>query len=166
MLPLFVALATLEIGKSMLGHKAQNEAAKANKSAANEAATADQRALNQRLLEERLAAARDMVAGERQAVSAASLARLSALQGGVAGASVDLQQQQIEGDLGRYKDSTAENLGLVELQIERQRAGVEAERKARISGVPGANPYLTSLTIAGAGINLYSNIKSTRPPKR
>lgn len=168
MIPVIIAaaMAALEIGQAVAGHSAQNKQHKANETASNEAALESQRALNQRLLEERLAESQDIQAGERQAVSAASLAKLSAVSGGVAGNSVNMEQQAIEGDLGRFKDTAAQNLGLVELQIDRQRAGVEAERQARISGVPGANPYLTALTIAGSGVNLYGNIQSTKPPKR
>ena len=159
-----VALTTVEVGSAVVKHKAQNKAADANAVAANESAEMQQRALTRRLLEERIASGQDVQAGERQSASAISIARLSALESGVQGASVDAQQQQLEGDLGRFKDSVAQNLGATEAQIADQRLGVDAERRARINGVPGANPFLTGLTIAGSGLDLYTNLKSNKPP--
>lgn len=160
-----VAMTAVEVGGAVIKHKAQNKAHDATETAANDSAELQQRALSQRLIQERIASGQDVMAGERQATSAISIARLAALESGVAGYSVDAQTHQIEGDLGRFKDSVEQNLGVTELQIDQQRGGVEAERKARISGVPEANPFLTALTIAGSGVNLYNNIKSTKPPK-
>lgn len=162
---LMAAQLIIGVGKAVLGHQAQNKAAKANESAADLAALESQRAINARLIEERIASGQDILAGERQAVSAASLARLSAVAAGVGGNSVQLQQQEIAGDLGRFKDSVDQNLSLVELQLERQRGGVEAERISRINGVPGANPYLTAFTIAGEGLDFYTKRQSYKPPK-
>lgn len=160
-----VALTATQVASTVVQHNAQAQAAKGNEAAANEAAGVSQSALNARMLEERIAAGQDKVASARQAQSAVSLARLSALGAGVAGNSVDAQTHQIEGDLGRVNDSIDENLTTTELQIERGRAGVEAERKGRIAGVPAPNPFLTALTIAGQGLQAYTGYESRKPPK-
>lgn len=153
-----------EVVGSVMEHKAQNKANKANTAAANDAAVASHNVLNARTLEERVAAGQAINEGERQTVSASAEARLSAITSGVAGQSAEAVLGTIEGDLGRYTDSIKQNLDMNLLQIDRQRLGVEAERRGRIAtGPQKANPWATGLSIARAGVD-YATAKYGSKP--
>lgn len=165
MIPFILAAASLAIkaGSAVAAHKAQNKASAANLIAANGAANAENAALSARALEEGAATAQSIDEGQRQSMSAASMARISAVSSGVAGQSADAILGSLAGDLGRYTSSAKQNLDLSLLQIDRARLGVEARREERINAVPRANPFLTGLSIAGAGLDFATYRARTTP---
>lgn len=167
MLGALIAAAQLaiQVGSAIAGHAAQDKQAKATRIAADEAAATQFNALNARSLEERIAAAQAINEGGRQAASAASLARLSAITAGVSGQSADAITQGIEGDLGRFTDSIDQNLEVSQFQLERAGLGIEAQRKGRINGVPPANPFLTGLTIGSDVVDFIGKRIAQQTPK-
>lgn len=156
--------AATSIAGAIAGNNAQNKNAKATRSAADKAANAEYAGLNVRALQERIAAATQVEQGSRQAMSAASLARLSAVSSGVAGQSADAILQTIEGDRGRFNSSIDQNLDFILAQLEREELGVEARRQSRISSAPKANPFLAGLTIAGSLTDFGTQYLSQKPP--
>lgn len=162
-IPLLLTEAALKIGGAIAEHNAGKKAYKANVVAATDAAVTSQNALSAREFEERTAAGAQIEQATSQAVSASAMARLSALQAGVAGQSVDAVLRTIPADLGKYDSSVKQNLDLSLLQIGRQREGIDAERLARINSKAPPNPFVTGLQIGSALVDLGTSINASRP---
>lgn len=158
-----VAGGATKVAGAVVGHKAQNKEKKANDIAATDAAVADFSALHARELEEKVAAGQSLEEGARQAASASSMARLSAISSGVGGASADAIVGGIAADRGRFNDSVKQNLDMSLLQIQRQGLGVEATRKARINSKSKANPWVTGLAIGGAVADTATQYYAGKP---
>lgn len=160
---LAIATAAVDVGSAIVGADAQNKQHRAVVKAANAADTLDQNQISTREAQEQQAARHDIGLADDQAMSSEALARLSAMEAGVKGNSANAVVGNIEAGRSRYVTSVNENLDLTTQQLEEQRLGADAERQARISGAPGASPFAEGLTIAGAGIKLFSTLNGRKP---
>lgn len=163
--PFTIAAVSLTVAGEVVQHSAQQKQAKATRAAADESARVQLGAQNARALEETVAAAQSIDEANRQTTSVAAQARLSAIAGGVAGNSVDAVLNEVQGNLGRFKDSVHQNLGMTLLQIQRGNMGIEAQRESRINSVPAPNPWITGLAITSSVVGGVRDYKAGKPPK-
>ena len=152
------------IGKAVAGHSAQDQQYRANRDAARSALRLKRRDLAIRSVEETTAARQQEGLAGEQALIASARTVASAAGAGVRGASVDALQDEIQGDLGRFRDSIDYNLTVTLDQIERMRAGAEAEAQARINSVARPGLLNTALQIGGAALDTYGLFRSYKKP--
>lgn len=153
----------IQVGSEIAHGAGQNKAAKANKAAAEQSLNVDLNVLSDRKVEEQAATSQTIMQADRQARTADALTRLSAGEAGVAGASVDALTGDIDAQLAQFKSTEKTNLDLTLKQIDRQAAGASALAQSRINGVQSANPFATSLAIAGHGVDFANTIRQRKP---
>lgn len=161
--PVAIVGAGLSIGSSILKHKSQNDASKANEAAANDAMRTNFRDIDARAVEENKAATNQIVAGLNQKNDAQGTALAAAAGAGVGGISVQALLNTIEGDAASYTDSVLENRDLKLDQLQREKLGATAQAKDRIASVPRASLLGTGLRIAGAGVGLLGAKTASSP---
>jgi hypothetical protein len=101
---------------------------------------------------------------DRQARKADALARVSAGEAGVTGASVDALVNDISAEASAFKVAQEQNLDMTITQLQREKVSEQAQARNRINSVPAANPFATGLTIAGMGLDFAAGQISRRPP--
>lgn len=153
----------ISVGSEIAHSAGQNKAAKANKAAAEQSLNVDLNVLSDRKVEEQQASSLTIMQADRQARTADAMTRLSAGEAGVAGASVDALTGDIDAQLAQFKSTEKANLDLTLKQIDRQAAGASALAQSRINGVQSANPFATSLAIAGHGVDFANTIRQKKP---
>lgn len=159
-----VASAAAKVGETLAASAAQNKQHHAVTNAANAAAVDDQNALSSKSTETQIAADQELQDTREKGAYAESMARVAAMEGGVTGNSVSETQQNIVAGESRAVAGIDQNLSFEQQQIERDRAGVEARRQARINSAPPSNPFMTGLQIAGAGADLFGTLSGRKPP--
>lgn len=160
-----LALSSLVIktGSALAGHSAQ---AKRNAEATANA----NRALQQEFGDLSLAQAQETNAANltiqqinREAMKRDALARVSAGESGVAGASVDAILSDLSRSASEAVQTTNQNLDMKIAQLDRQKDAAILAAQNRISASPKPNPFLTGLTIAGAGLDTAATIMRRKP---
>lgn len=157
------ASAAMQIGGAIAGNRAQKRAAKANAKDAKRAMNESFKDIGVRALQERQAAAQQSRQIDQQTTSAAAMARLSALGGGVQGQSVDAQSMELERERGEAKVNLAANLDMVNAQLARQRAGASSQAQSRINTNAGPSNFGTALQIGGSLLDLGNQYVRSRP---
>lgn len=159
---LAIVAATTAVAGTVVNHNAQHEAAKVNKREAKKANEVNQTDLSTRALEEKLSAQQQIDAIAKQGTAVQGTAAAVAGANGVAGNSVDA----LLADIGRQESAASmgvrDQLDAQLLQVDRERAGANANTASRIASVPPPNPWATGLTIAGqaiGGANAYIRAK-------
>ena len=141
---------------------------KGQRSAANEQSAKDAKrlelvALGKREAQEQQAAAQTIMQVDRQARHADAIARVSAGEAGVAGASVDMILGDIERQRLEAETSISRGAAATVDQIELEKRGADARMKNRINEVPGADPLTTGLRITGHLAEFGANYASRLP---
>jgi hypothetical protein len=150
------AQAAVAIGGAIVGHNAQNKAAKTNEAAAKAAEVNTVNTLSARGRQEVDAAGKTIMQIDRETRTADAQARVSAGDAGVSGASVDALLGVIQGEGLDAKTTTQRNLASTLSQIEGEKKGAVALEQSRVAAVPRANPYLLGFQIAGAGVDYFA----------
>jgi hypothetical protein len=154
-------------GSAIVENKAKSQQSKENKSNALEAFQANINALDTRETQEKDAAGQTIMQADRQARAADALAKVSAGEAGVAGASVDAVLQNLTRQKNTFDVSAKENLHNTLTQIEAEKSGASATAQSRINSAPPPNPFLSVLQIGEAGINFGNTVVGNRPkPKQ
>lgn len=143
----------VQAGSAVANASAQAKQRNANKTAAEQAQAQTYRALDLRAAQEKDAATQTIMQADRQARSTDALARVGAGAAGVSGASVDAMLAGIASDKFSAEQTIKTNLGNDLTQISAEKRGADATATNRIAATPGANPFLTGLQIAGAGLD-------------
>jgi hypothetical protein len=152
------------IGGKIAEGAAQNKAAAANKKASLAAMTEDWKALSLQEAQQQDAAQQSIMQADRQGRQADALARVSAGESGVAGASVDALLGDLSSQVSAFKVTTERNLSNTEAQLQQEKAGARVGAQSRINAVQPANPFATALAIGGMGLDFASNIIRAQPP--
>lgn len=152
------------VGSKLAESSAQNKAAAANKKASLAAMTEDWKALSLQEAQQQDAAQQSIMQADRQGRQADAVARVSAGESGVAGASVDALLGDLSAQVSAFKTTTARNLSSAEAQLQQEKAGSRAGAQSRINAVQPANPFATALQIGGMGLDFASNIIRAQPP--
>jgi hypothetical protein len=155
----------IEVGSSIAGASAQNKASKANKAAAEQAMRDTWKDISLREVQEQDSTSLTIMQADRQARSADAVARVSAGEAGVAGASVDALIGDISRQASDFKVTAERNLDATITQLQREKVGAKSAAQSRINAVPSANPFATSLQIVSAGVNFADKIVSRKPSK-
>ncbi len=142
-----------DAGAAIADHAAQQHTHEKNKSESLRALRETWADIQARQVEEQEAGAQSIMSIDRQARQSDALARVSAGEAGVAGASVDALLGTLEGDQGRARFIAGRNQEMTQGQLEREKRGAASTAVSRINAAPPANPFLTGLRIAGAGVN-------------
>jgi hypothetical protein len=155
--------AVIGAGSAIAGHVGAANARAKNSKAAYEAGREEQRLIGLRQQQEVEGASLTIMQADRKAREADALARVSAGESGVAGASVDLLLADLERQRLEFSTGTKRNLQnqLDQGQMEKQAAF--AGTRNRIASTPGPNPFLTGLQIAGSGLDAAGSYYATKP---
>lgn len=154
----------IQIGVAVSQHQAQNNASKQNKEQANKAAQADLDALSTRMDQERTASTSNILDIERQVAQAQGLIAVQAGEAGVAGASVQALLAIVETRGGEATGQINANFRDTRDQLRREQDAVRVTRQSRINAVPRASAVATGAKVAGAGLDLYTSYRGSRPP--
>lgn len=162
------------IGAPIASYAAQNSAANAqqqyqqqmytaNKQIADESLLSQYADISRRQQEEQRKAAQEINAISSQAQMARATARASAIEGGVAGLSVDALMNDYWRKESQYIDSTQQQLRGTLFQLERTKEGMRSEYQGRVLSAtpqPVARPSVlaTGLQIAGNSASFYSDV--------
>lgn len=162
-----IAGASLAIGagSAVASHKAQAKAAKANNTNALQAMTESWKDISLQEVQQQDATALTIMHIDRQARKADALARVSAGEAGVAGASVDAFLGDLSAEASAAKSTEGRNLDMTLAQLQREKISGRTVAQNRINAVPAPNLFATGLTIAGQGLDFASKIVSRNPPK-
>jgi len=155
----------IEAGSSIAGASAQNKASKANKAAAQQAMQDTWKDISLREVQEQDATSLTIMQADRQARSADAVARVSAGEAGVSGASVDALIGDISAQASTFKVTQERNLDMTISQLQREKVSAKNVAQNRINAVPRANPFATGLQIASAGVTFADKIVSRKPSK-
>lgn len=150
-------------GSQLLSAKAQNDKAAQNKANANTAYGQTLEALSLQQTQVSDATSLTIMQADRQAREADAVARVSAGEAGVTGASVDALLGDLTAKASAFKRVQERNLSMSLAQIEREKAGARTQAINQINGVPTVNPVSTALSIAGSGLDLWSTLKLRQP---
>lgn len=155
-----LTLAAAGIG---LNAKGQSKSDKANKKAAADAFRQSHADLSARGVEERIAAISNQNAINRQAASAAALARVSAGEAGVTGTTAEEVEHDIEFDRGTALSNVGAGLTANLAQLDRAKRGEMSLMHSRMNATNGPSPWLTGLQLAGAGVDFASLLLNQKP---
>ena len=158
--------AIINIGSSLMQADAQNKQSKANKHEAQRALSEVYKDIDLRADQETEAAQRTIFQIDREARSADALARVSAGEAGVAGASVDALLSDLERDRLDAKSSVERNTKMTLAQLEREKVGAETVARNRANSVPEANPFVVGLQIAGNVLDAGTNLIGQLPKRK
>jgi hypothetical protein len=151
---------------TITGALGQDQRSAETKKAALEAQRLENVALARRAHQEQRAATQTIMQADRQAREADALARVSAGEAGVAGASVDALLADIERDRLEFGTSVGQDLDDSQKQIELEKRGAAARAQNRINAAPPSDPLGTALKIGGAGLDAGSQYLSRLPQIR
>lgn len=162
-----IAGASLAIGagSAIASHKAQANASKANEANALQAMQESWKDISLQEVQQQDATALTIMQADRQARKADALARVSAGESGVAGASVDALLGDLSAEASAFKQTQGRNLDMTIAQLQREKISGRTVAQNRINAVPPPNPFATGLTIAGMGLDFATKIVSRKPPK-
>lgn len=152
------------VGSKIAESKAQDKAAAANKKASLAAMTEDWKALSLQEAQQQDAAQQSIMQADRQGRQADALARVSAGESGVAGASVDALLGDLSAQVSAFKTTTERNLRMTTEQLQQEKAASRAGAQSRINAMQPANPFATALSIGAQGIDFATNIIRSQPP--
>jgi len=157
-LPIILAgvKAALTIGGAVADHAAKDREARAAEAATRQALRLQRRDLSIRGIEEEQAANQGRALAERQAVGVSGVVGASAASAGVRGASVDAMQGEIQGDLSRAFDSIDFNRVASLDQLDRVRAGVEANAQSQLNSIERPSLMQTMLRAGAGALDAYS----------
>lgn len=166
MIPLILGAAAFGMGaaSSILGHKAQNDAAEDNARAARAAFAETQRALALRAGQERAVASQSILSADRERRMADAMTRVSAGEAGVAGASVDALLTDIVRASAEANSVIQQNLKGTLNQIHAEMGSAQATMQSRINSTPSANPFLTALEIGSSALSFGQQLYAGRKP--
>lgn len=166
--PTALAIGSLVIGagSSVASHKAQNDASKANEKEAKRAMREASKDISLQQVQQQDASARTIYEVDRQARSSKALARVSAGEAGVSGASVEALLGDIDRKMGEFKTAEARNLDLVIDQLQREKVSGRQVAQSRIAQVPKASPFTLGLQIGAEAISFYSGQIDRKPPTK
>ena len=161
-----IAGASLAInaGSQLANSSAQAKASKANKTAALQAMAEGWKDISLQEVQQQDATALTIMQADRQARKADAIARVSAGEAGVAGASVDALVNDISAEASAFKVTQEKNLDMTITQLQREKVSGKAVAQNRINAVPPPNPFAVGLTIASAGLDFATTLNSRRPP--
>lgn len=162
-----IAGASLAIGagSAVASHKAQAKAAKANETNALQAMTESWKDISLQEVQQQDATALTIMHIDRQSRKADALARVSAGEAGVAGASVDAFLGDLSAEASAAKITEGRNLDMTLAQLQREKVSGRTVAQNRINAVPAPNLFATGLTIAGLGVDFAKTIVARKPPK-
>lgn len=160
---ILVASTAIQIGSAVASHQAQSKQAKANKANALDAMMDTFKDISLQEAQHKEAAAQTLLQADRQAREDEALARVSAGEAGVSGASVDALIGDLAARAGEFKTTQQKNLDWTLSQLDRQRKGAQSTAQSRIAGVPAPSAIGTGLTIAGSGLNAADNLIRRKP---
>lgn len=152
-----------KVAEAVFDHIGQQEAHDRNEKATEASRKIALADLDARWFQEQEATAQSIMGTDRQARSAEALARVSAGESGVAGASVDALLNDIERERVTAKFTAERNLSFTKDQLKRNARAVNTEAINRINAVPAPNPFLTGFRIGGSVLNAGTNLLSTLP---
>ena len=156
-----VAIAVIGLGLSAGSKIAQalgeKKRANKNKKNAQEAFIADISDIIARVGEEQNAASQKIQQSFKASRRAASTARVSAGEAGVAGISVDLLLDDVARQHGEFAASVEDNLALVTRQAGRARSGARIRRDSRINAVRAPSWLSTALNIGTDALGFASS---------
>lgn len=155
--PLTVGTLAIGVGSQIAQHAAQNKASKSNAAAAKRAMAEDWKSLSLQEAQAQDATALTIMQADQQARKADALARVSAGEAGVSGASVDALLADISQDASDFKGAQLRNLDNTVAQIQQEKRAVAAGAQSRINAAPPANMLATALNIGAVGIDVASN---------
>lgn len=153
----------LGAGSAIAQHKAQANAAKANKQAAMEAMTENWRALSLQEVQAEESTSQSILQVERDSRVAAGLARVSAAEAGVEGASVEALLADFGRSEGEFKVIARKNLEAEIDQLQEQKRGATATAQSRIAAVPNPNPFALGLQIGATALDFASSRIKSKP---
>jgi hypothetical protein len=165
-LPIILAgvQAALTIGGAVADHVGKNREAKAAEASIQQSLRLQRRDLSIRSVEEKQAAGQGRTLAERQAMGALGATRASAASAGVRGDSVDALSAEIEGDLARTFQSIDFNLVASLDQIDRVRAGAEANAQSQINSLERPSLMRTMLRAGGGALDAFSTYQRFQKP--
>lgn len=161
--PLSITLGAVSLAGVASNAIGQHKAKKANDREAEKAYRQNINDLNARSAEEIIASTAQENAVAKQAQSSAALARVSAAEAGVTGASVDAQQHTIEADQGAANTAIEQNLTATLRQIDRMKRGQLSELASRKNAVQDVDPLALGLQIGGVGLDAFSRFLIKKP---
>lgn len=166
MLGLILAGASLAVGlgKDIAGAAAQNKQAAAERAAAIASRNESFRQLSLQESQQQDATAQAINAIDRQGQSQDALARVSAGEAGVAGASVDALAGDLAAQAANAKIITQRNLDMTIAQIQEQKRGIATEAKNRINGAQPASNLALGLDVLGTGLSFASSRIAQKAP--
>lgn len=140
----------IQIGSTVMQHAEQETASVDNENAAREQAANSMRLLGLRQEQEKDGTVQTLYQMDLEARRADAMTRVAAGEAGVAGSSVDallgdIERQRLMADAGIRKNSAA-----MQDQLNGEKKGVRATRKAQINSVAAPNPYATGIKIGGS----------------
>lgn len=149
--------------KTLLGNKAQNDAAEANAEAAKLAQREASKDISLLQIQETDRTARTIFEADRAARSTQALARVSAGEAGVSGVSVEALLGDIDRKRGEFRTASAKNLDMALEALQREKISGRNVAQARIASVQPANPWATALEIGGIGLEFWAGQISRKP---
>lgn len=155
----------LQVGSTVAGAIEQNNASKENKQAALRAERETDRQLTLRQQQEQDSSALVIKQTEDAGRSAVSVARASAAEAGVAGASVEALYADLERDTATQTMIQRTNLAMTVDQLQQEKRNARTNAQSRINNVPTANPYLAGLQIGAAGLAFAGQMTGRSPSK-
>lgn len=162
-----IAGASLAIGtgSAVVQHKAQAKAAKANEANAVQSMVESWKDISLQEVQQQDATALTIMQSDRAARKADALARVSAGEAGVAGASVDAFLGDLSAEASAFKMTQERNLNMTTAQLQREKISGRSVAQNRINAVPAPNLFATGLTIASQGLDFATKIVSRKPSK-
>lgn len=163
--PTSIAIASLALttGGAIANHVADGKASKQARKSAEEDHKLKTHDIGKRQQEELLATQREIIAGQRQAREATGMARLSASEAGVSGMSVDLLMGDIARDESDYTQSVEMNSVITLDQLQRMKAGANAELASRKNATQGPSAAATGIAIGGSALDTWGRMRLRRP---
>jgi|ERR1043166_7297784 hypothetical protein len=150
-------------GKEIAAASAQNKASKANAANAQAAMQETWKDLSLQQSQQEDSTATTIMQTDRAAQKADALARVSAGEAGVAGASVDAIVGDISSQASAADVTNRRNLAMTIDRLQREKVGAGITEQNRINAVPPANPFATGLAIAGHVVDYATSRIKAKP---
>jgi hypothetical protein len=155
----------LGAGSAIASAKAQDKLAKTNAADAIRARNEDFRALGLQEQQTQDATQASIMTAHRTALNADAVARLSAGEAGVAGASVQAILGDISAQESEFTTQAQRNETATITQLQQEKRGAAAGAQSRINAVQPSNPLAVGLTIGAGALDFASNqIRLHTPP--
>lgn len=155
--------AAIQIGSTVLGAEAEKTAYEENKDESLRVRKDQLITLGIRKDQERQIGSNTILVQDRQARAIDAMARVSAGEAGVAGASVDALLDLNERDRLTALVNTKKNTAGTLEQLDREALGIDANARNRIAQVQKPSWVRTGLAIGGGGLNGASSYMGSMP---